>query len=269
MSGKEWSSKEINFVLKQYKKGYSRFEITKQFNEKFKDNRSPNSIKHCIETHGADIEKNLPRVLVLDLETKPIVSYTWGTYDQNVALNQIISDTAIISWSAKWLGEDKVFYKDQRGKKGSQLDNDKELLKPLWKLMDESSIILGQNSNKFDIKRLNAKFLEHGFGAPSDYKKIDTLVLAKKHYAFTSNKLEWMSKKFCKQTKKSSHNKFPGFSLWDECMKGNLEAWKELELYNKQDVLATEELFLKLAEFDKSETVTSALRTYNKNKKKK
>ena len=264
-----WESKEIKFVLNQYKKGYSRFEIAKLFNSKFKQKRSPDSIKHCIDTHGIYIEKELPKVLVIDIETKPLISYHWGTFDQNIALNQIIEDGAILSWSAKWLGSDKVFYKDQRGKKGKAINNDKELLKPLWKLMDEADTILGQNSNRFDLKKLNAKFLEHDMGAPSDYKKIDTLILAKRHFAFLSNKLEYMTKKFCKVSKKLSHGKFPGFMLWLECINGNLKAWNEMRDYNIEDVKATEELFLRLAKFDKTEVVASAMRSYEAAKKKK
>jgi hypothetical protein len=260
----EWTKPEINFVLREYRKGFSRKEIAKSFNQKFKAHRSPDSIKHCIDTHGLDIEKHLPKVLILDIETAPMVSYTWGLWDQNVGLNQIKHEGGILSWSAKWLGNKEIAYKDVKG----DMSKEKQLLLPLWKMMDEADIILGQSSNKFDIKKLNAKFLEHKMGSPSAYKKIDTLLLAKKHFSFVSNKLEWMSKKFCK-LKKLTHGKFPGFSLWSECLNGNKEAWKEMRVYNTRDVEATEELFLVLAQFDKTEIVTSAVRTYYSNKKKK
>jgi hypothetical protein len=259
-----WESKEIKFVLDQYKKGYSRFEIAKAFASKFKYKRSADSVKHCIDSHGADIEKELPKVLVVDIETKPMTARVWGLFDQNIALNQLVDEGGIFSWSAKWLGESEVIYKDVKG----NMSKEKQLLTPLWKLMDEADIIIGQNSNKFDIKKLNAKFLEYKLGSPSQYKKVDTLIIAKRHFSFVSNKLEWMSKKFCK-LKKLAHSKFPGFMLWDECGKGNVAAWKEMELYNKMDVLATEELFVVLSEFEKSQVVTDAMRSYNANKKKK
>jgi hypothetical protein len=178
-------------------------------------------------------------------------------------------DWFVLSWTAKWLHNDKVMYKDQRSKKGDSIQNDKDLLKPLWKLMDEADIILGQNSTAFDLKKLNAKFLENGLGVPSEYKKIDTYLLAKKHFAFTSNKLEYMSKKFNTKYKKQDHEEFSGFKLWDECLKGNIKAWKSMERYNNFDVLATEELFLNLAKFDKTEVVASAVRAYEAAQKKK
>ncbi len=82
---------------------------------------------------------------------------------------------------------------------------------------------------------------------PSSFRQIDTMRLAKKSFAFTSNKLEYMSNKLCTQYKKLKTKKFQGFELWKACLANNQEAWKEMELYNKHDVLATEELYQKLA----------------------
>ena len=42
-----------------------------------------------------------------------------------------------------------------------------------------------------------------------------------------------------------------------------------MKAYNIQDVKATEELFVVLSQFDKTDAVTSAMRTYKANKKKK
>jgi hypothetical protein len=52
-----------------------------------------------------------------------------------------------------------------------------------------------------------------------------------------------MTDKVNKKYKKLKHKKFPGHELWSECLKGNLEAWQEMELYNKHDVLSLEEFF--------------------------
>lgn len=266
MSKQEWTKSEVTFVLNLYKKGFSRTEITKAFNSKYLSNRTSDSIKHCINSYGSTIEKDLPKVLILDIETAPMLGYIWGLYDQNIPLNMLVSDWFILSWTAKWLGEDKIIYKDQRNKKGKSLHNDKSLLIPLWNLIDEADIIITQNGNSFDLKKLNSRFLENNLGVPSHYKKIDTYLLAKKHFNFTSNKLEYMSKKFNKKYKKQSHDDFSGFKLWDECLKGNIKAWKSMEKYNNFDVLATEELFLNLAKFDRTEVVTSALRVYQNKK---
>lgn len=189
-----------------------------------------------------------PKLLFLDIETRPITAYTWGTFDQNVGLNQIISDWSILCWAAKWEGDDKVFFESVRYQENRS--DDSQILKGIWELMDEADIICGQNSNSFDIKKLNARFLINKMQPPSSYQKVDTKVMAKKIFRFTSNKLEYMTEVLNEKYKKLKHGKFPGFELWTECMKGNQDAWDEMELYNKHDVLALEELYQKLIAWD-------------------
>lgn len=191
---------------------------------------------------------NGPKVLIFDIETAPIIGYVWGLYDQNVAINQIKADWHVLSWAAKWLESDKVMYRDQR--KAKRIEDDRELLQGIWDLLDEADIVVTQNGKEFDVKKLNARFIIQGFKPPSSFKHIDTLKLAKKHFGFTSNKLEYLSKTLNKNHKKLSERKFAGFDLWRECLAGNLEAWKEMEAYNRLDVLSLEELYKRLIPWD-------------------
>ncbi len=196
--------------------------------------------------------KKGPKVLIFDIETAPIVAHVWGLWENNVALNQMVSDWHVLSWSAKWLGdpEDKVMYDDQRNSKN--VEDDTRLLKGIWKLLDEADIVITQNGKSFDQKRLNARFVINEMQPPSSFKHIDTKLLARKHFAFPSYKLEYMSDKLCKKYKKLKHKKYPGHEMWTECLKGNKDAWKEMELYNKHDVLTLEELYNVLIPWDNS-----------------
>lgn len=191
-----------------------------------------------------------PKVLLLDIETSPLMSYTWGLWQQNVALNQIKQDWHLLSFSAKFLGDSKIIYRDQRNKK--DITDDKALLKEIWELLDEADIVITQNGKKFDIKKLNARFIINGFPPPSSFKQIDTLVMARKYFGFTSNKLEYLSNTLNKKFKKQTKREFSGFDLWKECLANNLKAWKEMEKYNKYDVLALEEVYEKLIPWDSS-----------------
>lgn len=204
-----------------------------------------------------------PKVLLLDIETAPLTAYVWGLFDQNVGLNQIVSDSYVLSWSAKWLDDSpkNIMYMDQRNSK--DIENDKKLITAIWKLLDEADIIITQNGRRFDAKRLNARFIMHGLQPPSSYKHIDTYLIARKHFGFTSNKLEYMTDKLCVKYKKLKHAKFSGFSLWKECLAGNKEAWTEMEKYNKYDVLSLEELYHKLSPWDN--TVNFALYSEDEN----
>lgn len=191
-----------------------------------------------------------PKVLLLDIETSPIISYTWGLFDQNIALNQIHTDWHVLSWSAKWLDDDTVMYMDQRN--ASNIENDKRILKGIWRLIDKADVLITQNGVSFDMKKLNARFIQQGLKPTSSVKHIDTLKIARKVFGFTSNKLEYLTDKLCIKYKKSKHKKFSGFDLWKECLAGNEEAWNEMEKYNKQDVLSLEELYYKLVPWDAS-----------------
>jgi DNA-directed RNA polymerase subunit RPC12/RpoP len=183
------------------------------------------------------------KILTLDIETAPIVAYVWGTFDQNIGLDMIKEDWSILSFSAKWLNSDTVIFRHTGGRGINKVRDDKALLKELWKLLDEADIVVTQNGKKFDIKKINSRLYCHGFEPYSDIQIIDTLLIARGKFGFTSNKLAFLSKQRG-DIHKSEHKSFPGFDLWRECLADNPKAWKEMQSYNSIDVLATEALYL-------------------------
>ena len=194
------------------------------------------------------VKQKGPRVLIYDIETAPLLGYCWSLWDNNIGLNQIHSDWHVLSWAAKWMGEDDVYYQDQRDVQN--VEDDKQLLQGIWKLLDECDFVITQNGKKFDQKKLNARFVIHGMKPPSTYRHIDVLQIAKSQFGFTSNKLQYMTETLCKKYKKSGHAKFSGFELWSECLRGNLEAWTEMENYNILDILSLEELYSIISPWD-------------------
>lgn len=196
-----------------------------------------------------------PRVLLFDIETAPIIAHVWGLWENNVALNQVVSDWHVLSWSAKWLDDppEKVMYMDQRNAR--HIEDDTKILEGIWDLLNETDIVITQNGKSFDRKKLNARFILkkiRGGHPPGSFKHIDTKVIASNIFGFTSNRLEYMTDKLCTKYKKLKHTKFPGHEMWTQCLAGNLEAWKEMEKYNKYDVLALEELYHVLIPWDNS-----------------
>lgn len=193
-----------------------------------------------------------PKILIFDIELAPITAYVWGLFDQNIGLNQIVQDWYVLSWAAKWLGtpESEVMYADQRDVE--DLSNDYGIISQIWQLLDEAEIVITQNGIRFDVKKLNARFLHHGFPAPSSFRHIDTLRIAKKNFGLTSNKLEYMTDKFCVKYKKQKHKDFQGMELWVECLKKNPAAFISMESYNRYDVLSLEELYLVMRRWDRT-----------------
>lgn len=189
-----------------------------------------------------------PRVLFIDIETAPLVVYSWGIRDQFISHEQIIRDWFVLSWAAKWLGNKEVLYADQRNSK--RLDDDKKLLAGAWDLLDQADIVVAHNGKGFDQPRLNARFKFHKFQPPSSYKLIDTLKVSRKHFGFTSHKLDYISHLLTPEHAKDHHKEFPGLELWKEVEKGNPKAWAAMEKYNKQDVIALEAAYKELIPWD-------------------
>jgi RNase_H superfamily len=187
-----------------------------------------------------------PRIATLDIETAPITAYVWGLFKQNVGLNQIITDWSILSFSYKWLHSKKVHYSDVSGQE--DLRDDSNLLDELWQVLDDADIIVAQNGRQFDVKKINARFLEAGFEPPSPYRIVDTLEMAKQIAKFTSNKQDWLSQLLTDQPKEH-HNEFPGMTLWTECLAGNMRAWAVMKKYNKRDITGCESMYLAMRPF--------------------
>lgn len=183
------------------------------------------------------------KILLLDIETAPIIASVWRIWDQNISLGQIKSDWHLLSFAAKWLGEKRVIYQDQSST--FAIENDRKLLVSIHKLLNEAEVVIGHHGKKFDLPAINARLITSGFEPPSPYKIIDTREIAARHFRFTSNKLEFLSGILCKK-KKITHRKFAGFELWKECLAGNPKAWAEMRRYNIRDVEALEELYIKL-----------------------
>ena len=189
-----------------------------------------------------------PKILFFDIETAPLKAHLWSMWQQGVGLNQIEADWFMLSFCCKWAHSDEVFYYDQRN--AENIEDDYELVLKLWHFLNEADVVVGQNSKRFDVKKANSRFILNGLPKPSTYRQIDTMEIAKRNFGFTSNRLEYMTDKLCTEYKKSKHKKFHGHELWSECLKGNLEAWLEMEDYNRLDVLSLEELYNILSSWD-------------------
>lgn len=189
-----------------------------------------------------------PKILFIDVELAPILAQVWALFDQNVGLNQIQVDWSILSFCAKWKGSDDTIYMDTRNQE--DMYDDSVLLDSLWRLLNEADFVVGQNSKRFDVKKIFARFVLNGLPKPSTFRQIDTLEQAKRTFGFTSNKLEYMTDRLCVTFKKKTHGKYPGHKLWAECLLRNMEAWEEMEDYNRHDVLSLEELYDILSSWD-------------------
>jgi DNA polymerase elongation subunit (family B) len=192
---------------------------------------SPRPFKEKIETTA--------KVLVLDIETAPIRAYVWGIWNQNVSLNQIQSDWFCLTWAAKWLFEDKV-YSGKLTPKEVKKQDDKRIIKGVWELLNEADLVIAHNGERFDLPKLNARFIINDLHPPLPYQSIDTLKHIRRQFGFTSNKLDYVNKLLNLERKTDTG----GFELWERCMLGEQAALDEMEGYNINDVRILEETYL-------------------------
>lgn len=190
-----------------------------------------------------------PKIFCFDMEILSMIVKTYSLRTDYIRPSRIVKDWSVLSWAGKFLDEKKVHYADTRGKK--DVRDDVEVMERLHEQLSKADIILGHNSDRFDVKKANAKFVEYGLNPLSFSKQIDTLKIAKKYFNLSSNSLDFIAKKMGVTPKRKSR-KFTNEEMWDECERGNILAFKENEKYNKQDVLTTIEVFDKLKAWDQS-----------------
>jgi RNase_H superfamily len=183
------------------------------------------------------------KILLLDIETAPNLSYVWGMWEQNVI--EVEQHWYVLSFSYKWFGQKKIntcalpdFVTYHKSK-----EDDSSLIKALHCLLNEADVVICHNGDRFDIRKSNARFIVHALPPPSPYKTIDTLKIAKKHFAFDSNKLDSLGA-YLGVGRKIAHTGYR--NLWLQCMAGDPVAWAKMRRYNERDVQLLERVYMRL-----------------------
>lgn len=182
------------------------------------------------------------RVLLYDIETSPLVTYTWGIWEQNAI--EVKEDWQMLCFAYKWLGDKKIHIvsQDDMSDYIPGVNDDRQVVEKLRDLFDEAQVVIAHNGDSFDQKKSQARMMKHNLTPPSPYKQIDTKKVAKKYGAFTSNKLDYLNRTFGFEGKIDTG----GFATWKGCMRGDKKAWARMKKYNKKDVEELEKLYLYL-----------------------
>lgn len=176
---------------------------------------------------------NKAKIVFFDIETSPIIAATWGLYNQNLSHDNILKDWFMICAAWKYSDSSKV-----HAVAITKPDDDLNVVKTLRDALAKADIIVGHNSDKFDIKKLNARLIYHGLDPLPHIPTIDTLKEVRKIAAFTSNRLDYLTKRLVGVGKIHVD-----YSLWLKALKGDKKAIKEMVDYNKVDVERLEQLY--------------------------
>lgn len=183
-----------------------------------------------------------PRVLLWDIESAPILSHVWSRWEANSL--SVETDWYLLSIAWKWLGEKTTHVKGlcDYGSFAIDPENDYALAELAHQLFSEADIVVAHNGIAFDTKKAQARMIFHGFDPPTPFKEVDTLKIARKHFAFSSNKLGDL----CDVLGIGRKLETGGFETWLGCMRGDPKAWAKMKRYNKMDVVILEKLYLRL-----------------------
>jgi len=180
----------------------------------------------------------MSRLLTIDIETRPNEVYTWGLHKQFVAINQIRRPGGLLCFAAKFHDSREMIFKSLWS------DGEKGMARELLRLFDEADGVIGWNSDKFDIRWIQAQFLKCGLSKSSPFAKIDLMKSVRRQVALPSYKLDYVAQWLGVGKKVDTG----GFELWTDVLAGDPKAQALMRKYNIGDVKITEAVFDKLHE---------------------
>jgi hypothetical protein len=183
---------------------------------------------------------NIPKILLLDIETLFGVARIWHTGKQRISHQQIVQNSCILSWCGKWL-YDADMMSDILTPGEAVARDDRRILESVWKALDIADVVVGHNVRRFDVRTLNARFFYHKMNPPLPYRTVDTLTESQKNFKLFSYKLDYLSKLINNQGKLETD-----YELWIKCSEGDPESLDHMLAYNQGDVLLLEEAYVQL-----------------------
>ena len=204
------------------------------------------------------LEDRAARILYLDIENSRMVLEfeTYSLYDNNrIHPRHIKHDWYITCAAWGWLDNTKkkvteygsVSVADFKTAYKKNFRDDRGVVKALHKVMSQADLIVGHNSDSFDIKKISYKFIKYGLEPLDLCPTVDTLKSAKKYFKSSSNSLFNLAKEFDVPMKIELP---PG--TMHKADNGCEKSLKKLVAYNKGDITAGASLYFKMLPYIKN-----------------
>jgi len=198
-------------------------------------------MKPTFDLNNKYIVNKMKNVQFIDIETSLVDARVFRTGSQFVGAHQMSNFTKILTAAGGTMydlytkGEAGIWsfgnHYDKKAFKKDPLD-DTFVLKRLWDICDKAEVIVAHNA-VFDKSWILGRFLQKGWPLPSKFSLVCTY-RGLYEFAFTSKKLDSLSSQLI-GTKKIPTD----YSLWDRCSNGELDAFNEMERYNRGDIAPT------------------------------
>ena len=175
------------------------------------------------------------KIITFDIETSPHLSFHWRRWQENIPPANTIEESKMICWAAKEYGQKEVEFSSYWE------DGEDYVLERLWEVLDDADVVVGFNSDKFDIKKVMGEFFLRGWEPPSPFQSVDLFKQVKKNFNFSSNRLKEILKARGLAPKLEDN---ANMQLWMDVVYNELPtSRRRMKAYNIQDVKSTEELY--------------------------
>lgn len=183
-------------------------------------------------------QDNEPRILFLDIETKPAIVASFGIREQNISYKQIIHDGGVICVGLMWANDKraKVYSDWQHGHA--------EMLRIVHEHLSEADAVATYNGASFDLPKLMGEFLVAGMPPPPPPTQID-IYRAVRKLGFICNKLDYIAPLLGLGTK----IKHDGLEMWLSVMDGDAKAQKRMATYCAGDVVLTRDVYARVRSY--------------------
>jgi len=183
--------------------------------------------------------------LYVDIETSPMIAYTWRIGRKiDLSHDNILREPAIICICWKWEGQEVkslTWDRDQC---------DKAMLSKFIGILLSADEVIGHNGDRFDLPWIRTRCFFHGIPVPHQLPSVDTLKQARKGFNFPSNRLDYLGKYMGVGRKKETG----GFGLWRGVMDKDAASLRTMVDYCKRDVELLERVHHKLYAYAKPTT---------------
>lgn len=178
------------------------------------------------------------KILYIDIEWEPATAYVWRMWKENISPAQLIDKGGMLCFCAHWEGSKEYlfFSKWEHGRNG--------MAKEALALLSEADLVIGYNSDKYDLPKIMGEILLEGLTPPPPPSSIDLLKTVKK-MGFVMNRLAYIAPLL----KIGNKIEAGGFPLWVAVMNGDAKAQEKMKKYCIQDVKLLPRLYKKLKPF--------------------
>lgn len=244
MEFKELVQEDLDLITKVYKESESRKQAQSKLAIMF--NVTERTIRNWVKNIGIVGDDNISpaKILIYDIETGRVPAMVWWTGKQYVGHQQLIEEPKIITIAYKWFGEDNVYHLTW-----DKNQSDKDMITQFMKVYNKADMVIGQNNDRFDNRWVNARAMKYDLEVNTLVRSFDIMKETKRLFRLPSYSMAYITKFLGVETKLQHE----GVVMWDKIQFGTkeeqVEYLQKMVDYNRQDIVATEDMYLSLRKY--------------------